>query len=71
VDIPQLPIAASAPEFITEKTVANGTWAADLGIFTHIGGQPYVKGSPNLVGLLTGDVAALTGGGPTSKKTRL
>ncbi len=58
----QLPIAASAPEFITEKAVSIGTWAVDLGIFTHIGGQPYVTGSPNLVNLLTNDIETLIGG---------
>lgn len=57
-----LPVAASAPEFITEKAVSIGTWAVDLGIFTHIGGQPYVSGSKNLVKLLTDDVEGLTGG---------
>ncbi len=62
VSIKQLPVAASAPEFVTEKAVAIGTWAVDLGLFTHIGGQPYVSGSPALVRLLTADVEALTGG---------
>lgn len=58
----QLPIAASAPEFITEKAVSIGTWAVDLGIFTHIGAQPYISGSQNLVNLLTDGVETLTGG---------
>ncbi len=62
VKISQLPVAASAPEFITEKAVAIGTWAVDLGLFTHIGGQPYVSGSSNLVNLLTGGVEGLIGG---------
>ena len=35
VKISQLPVAASAPEFITEKAVSIGTWAVDLGLFTH------------------------------------
>lgn len=62
VKISQLPVAASAPEFITEKAVAIGTWAVNLGLFTHIGGQPYVSGSKNMVKLLTSDVEGLTGG---------
>ncbi len=62
VKISQLPVAASAPEFITEKAVAIGTWAVDLGLFTHIGGQPYVSGSENLVELLTDVVETLTEG---------
>jgi len=60
--ISQLPIAASAPEFITEKAVSIGTWAVDLGVFTHIGGQPYISGSENLVSLLTDGVENLVGG---------
>ncbi len=39
-----------------------GTWAVDLGLFTHIGGQPYISGSKNMVKLLTEDVESLTGG---------
>jgi carbon-monoxide dehydrogenase catalytic subunit len=62
VKISQLPVAASAPEFITEKAVAIGTWAVDLGLFTHIGGQPYISGSKNMVKLLTEDVESLIGG---------
>jgi carbon-monoxide dehydrogenase catalytic subunit len=62
VTIPQLPVVASAPEFVTEKAVSIGTWAVDLGLTTHIGGQPYVAGSPALVQLLTRDVEGLTGG---------
>ena len=55
-------MGASAPEFITEKTVAIVTWAVDLGLFAHVGGQPYVSGSQNLVELLTNGVEGLTGG---------
>jgi carbon-monoxide dehydrogenase catalytic subunit len=62
VKISQLPVAASAPEFITEKAVSIGTWAVDLGVFTHIGGQPYISGSENLVSLLTDEVESLVGG---------
>jgi anaerobic carbon-monoxide dehydrogenase catalytic subunit len=62
VSIPELPVAASAPEFITEKAVAIGTWAVNLGLLTHIGGLPYISGSPNLIKLLTEVVEKLTGG---------
>ena len=62
VKISQLPVAASAPEFITEKAVAIGVWAVNLGLFTHIGGQPYISGSKDLVRLLISDVENLVGG---------
>jgi len=62
VAIHQLPVAASAPEAVTEKAVSIGTWAVDLGLFTHVGDQPYVSGSANMVDLLTNGVEALVGG---------
>ncbi len=62
VNIRDLPVAASAPEFITEKAVSIGTWAVNLGVFTHVGGQPYVSGSESMVKLLTSDVEGLVGG---------
>lgn len=62
VKISDLPVAASAPEFITEKAVSIGTWAVNLGAMTHIGGQPYVSGSENMVKLLTDGVEGLVGG---------
>lgn len=61
VDIKDLPVAASAPEFITEKAVSIGTWAVCMGVLTHIGGQPYVSGSKNMVKLLTQDLEKLIG----------
>lgn len=62
VQISDLPVAASAPEFITEKAVAIGVWAVTLGVFTHIGGQPYISGSRRMVDLLTADLESLIGG---------
>jgi len=62
VKISDLPVAASAPEFITEKAVSIGTWAVNLGAMTHIGGQPYVSGSEKMVKLLTDGVEGLVGG---------
>jgi carbon-monoxide dehydrogenase catalytic subunit len=62
LSIKQLPVVASAPEVITEKAVAIGTWAVNLGLLTHIGAQPYISGSPALVQLLTQGVESLVGG---------
>ena len=52
-------MAASAPEFITEKAVSIGTWAVCMG-GCHIG-QPYVSGSDNIVKLLTNGLEKLIG----------
>ncbi len=62
VKISDLPVAASAPEFVTEKAVSIGVWAVNLGVLTHIGSQPYVSGSNNMVALLTDGLEGLLGG---------
>jgi carbon-monoxide dehydrogenase catalytic subunit len=62
VKVSDLPVAASAPEFVTEKAVAIGVWAVNLGVLTHIGSQPYVSGSENMVKLLTHGLEGMLGG---------
>ena len=46
VDIQDLPIVASAPEAMSEKAVAIGTWCVATGWPTHVGVYPFIKGSP-------------------------
>ncbi len=48
VDVPKIPFVASAPEAMSEKAVAIGTWAIANGIPTHVGTMPPLEGS-NLV----------------------
>jgi len=62
VDIDQLPIAASAPEWMSEKAVAIGTYAVTSGVFTHLGVAPQCLGAPNVTKLLTQDIEGLVGG---------
>jgi len=62
VRIDQLPIAASAPEYIAEKAVPIGFWTVSLGIFTHLGDQPNVAASERVVKWLTDDVERIFGG---------
>jgi acetyl-CoA synthase len=45
VDMHELPIAASAPEAMTEKAVVIGTWAVATGWPTHVGVYAYHRGS--------------------------
>ncbi|MBQ1251754.1 MAG: anaerobic carbon-monoxide dehydrogenase catalytic subunit [Firmicutes bacterium] len=59
VDIKDLPAAASAPELAHEKAVSIGTWAVDMGLFTHIGLAPQVLGSPYVTKILTEDLERL------------
>ncbi|BBB92049.1 MAG TPA: anaerobic carbon-monoxide dehydrogenase catalytic subunit [Methylomusa anaerophila] len=62
VDVNQLPVAASAPEFKAEKAVAIGTWAVTLGLPTHLGLVPPVLGSKLVTRVLTQDIKDITGG---------
>jgi anaerobic carbon-monoxide dehydrogenase catalytic subunit len=45
VDISDLPVAASAPEWYSEKAAAIGLYAVASGIFTHLGLPPNILGS--------------------------
>ena len=62
VDVCDLPVAASAPEYLEQKAVVYGTFAIAGGLFTHVGPMPPVTGSPLVVQVLTQDVEGLTGG---------
>lgn len=46
VDISDLPVAASSPEWYSEKAAAIGTYAVASGISTHLGHPPNITGSP-------------------------
>lgn len=62
VDTSDLPVAASAPEYLEQKAVADGFFAVTFGLFTHLGPVPPVGGAPNVVKILTQDAEALVGG---------
>ncbi|MFZ3062235.1 MAG: anaerobic carbon-monoxide dehydrogenase catalytic subunit [Actinomycetota bacterium] len=62
VDLSQLPVVASAPEALTEKAIAIGTWAVAGGLPTHVGVVPPVLGSPIVTKLLTETAKDLLGG---------
>lgn len=62
VDIPDLPVAASAPEAMTEKALAIGTWAVSMGLLVHIGVTPPILGSKTVTDVLTAKAEELLGG---------
>lgn len=62
VDIPQLPMAVTAPEWMEQKATIDGVFAVAYGAYTHLSPTPFITGAPNLVKLLTEDVENLTGG---------
>lgn len=62
LDIPDLPIAVTAPEWMEQKATIDGIFAVAYGAYTHLSPTPFVTGAPNLVKLLTEGVEELTGG---------
>ncbi len=53
VDISDLPVAGSAPEWYSEKAVTIAVYCVASGITTHLGPMPPITGSMNIVKLLT------------------
>lgn len=62
VDVPQLPIAVTAPEWMEQKATIDGVFAVAFGAYTHLSPTPFITGAPLLVKLLTEEVEGLTGG---------
>ncbi len=58
----KLPVAGSAPEFITEKAVSIGTYFLALGITVHVAPAPRIFGSPYVAYVLTEKLKDITGG---------
>ena len=54
-NISQLPVVGCAPEWMSEKAVSIGNYVVATGIDTYLGVDPYVKGSSEVVELLTGE----------------
>jgi anaerobic carbon-monoxide dehydrogenase catalytic subunit len=62
VDLCDLPVAAAAPEWMSEKAVAIGTYAVASGIFTVLGIMPPVVGGPGVTDLLVNGAEGVVGG---------
>ncbi len=62
VAIPNLPVAAAAPEYMEQKATIDAIFALAFGLYTYVNPVPTVTGGPNLVKLLTQDVEGVTGG---------
>ncbi len=62
VDPSDLPVAASAPEYLEQKAVVDGVFAVAFGLLTHIGPVPPVTGGPLVTKVLTEDIESLLGG---------
>ena len=61
VDISDLPVAASSPEWYSEKAAAIGMYAVASGIYTHLGLPPNILGSQTVTDLALNGLEALVG----------
>ena len=61
-DISDLPVAAAAPEWMSEKAVAIGAYVVGSGIYTVLGTVPPILGSQGVTELLTEGIKGVTGG---------
>jgi len=62
VDVSQLPIAVTAPEWMEQKATIDGVFALAYGALTHLSPTPFMTGAPQLVELLTEKAEDVTGG---------
>ncbi|MGQ4874650.1 MAG: anaerobic carbon-monoxide dehydrogenase catalytic subunit [Promethearchaeia archaeon] len=62
VPIPDLPVAAAAPEYMEQKATIDAIFALAFGLYTYVNPVPTITGGPDLVKLLTQDCKDLTGG---------
>jgi carbon-monoxide dehydrogenase catalytic subunit len=63
VEVTQLPIVGCAPEWMSEKAVAIANYVVATGIDTYLGIEPQVKGSAQMMELITEGTRKLTGAG--------
>jgi carbon-monoxide dehydrogenase catalytic subunit len=62
IDIPQLPLVLSAPQWLEEQALADGAFGLALGLPLHLAIPPFVTGSKLVSKVLTEDLEELTGG---------
>ncbi|MCP4368765.1 MAG: anaerobic carbon-monoxide dehydrogenase catalytic subunit [Deltaproteobacteria bacterium] len=61
-DTSQLPVAASVPEWMEQKAIADIFTTLAFGLLTHVSPKPMISGSPLVTKYLTEDLESLTGG---------
>lgn len=62
VDLPQLPLVLSAPQWLEEQALADGAFGLALGLTLHLAIPPFITGSETVTRVLTADLEQLTGG---------
>ncbi|MEM2449638.1 MAG: hypothetical protein QW119_02925, partial [Candidatus Methanomethylicaceae archaeon] len=62
LDIPDLPIAVTAPQYMEQKATIDAIFALAFGTLTHVSPKPPIIGATKLMKLLTEDLVNITGG---------
>ncbi|QGG48948.1 anaerobic carbon-monoxide dehydrogenase catalytic subunit [Heliorestis convoluta] len=62
IDIPQLPLVLSAPQWLEEQALADGAFGLALGLPLHLATAPFITGSETITKVLTEDLKEITGG---------
>ena len=62
IDLPDLPVVVSAPQWLEEQALADGAFALALGFTVHLGLAPFVTGSPVILDVLCNQMESITGG---------
>jgi carbon-monoxide dehydrogenase catalytic subunit len=63
VDVTQIPVIGCAPEWMSEKAVAIANYVVASGIDVYLGIEPQVKGSSQMMELITEGTRKITGAG--------
>ena len=63
IDIPQVPVVGCAPEWMSEKAVSIANYVVATGIDTYLGIEPQVKGSSQMMELITEGTRKMVGAG--------
>ena len=62
IDLPRLPLALSAPQWLEEQALADGFYGLALGLPLHLGKPPFVTGGKTAVEFLASRLPDITGG---------
>lgn len=62
IDIPQLPLVLSAPQWLEEQALADAAFGLSLGLPLHVAISPFIDGSEVVTKVLKDDLVNITGG---------
>ncbi|MDF2502695.1 anaerobic carbon-monoxide dehydrogenase catalytic subunit [Clostridium sp.] len=62
IDIPQLPLVLSAPQWLEEQALADAAFGLSLGLPLHVAISPFIDGSELVSKVLKEDLVNITGG---------